>query len=72
MKRLDIYPRLFAFNIYHFGYKDKTKLAQYTNINDDKILDAIYSDADYGFNFSSGTFKWVQAFNQGKDSKKYL
>lgn len=71
LDRVDIYSRLFAYNIYHFGYKSKENLAQYTNIQDQDILEKIHTDPVYGFNGTSGTFKWVQAFNGLSTSKKY-
>jgi hypothetical protein len=32
LDRVDIYSRLFAYNLYHFGYKNTTNLATYTHI----------------------------------------
>jgi hypothetical protein len=35
------------------------------------IINLIHNDSSYGFNGTSGTFKWVQAFNGGTSSQKY-
>jgi hypothetical protein len=61
LKSADIYGRFLAYNLYHYGYKDQTKLKGFVGLNADTVK-VLYEDSNYGIKTVTGLYRWVRAF----------
>ena len=64
LHEVDIYGRFFAFNAFHFGYKEQANVQEYARL-DAEVATAVYNDTTYGMSTISGLYQWYRAFAPG-------